>query len=259
MARSYDIADLITLPRLDATGADALVTEVLSLAKGRKLAGPVESARKALAQSQKELKAALTARLQAHPASDTARAKAADQAEDAAFSATFDWLTGLSKLPDSAEESGVARGLLAVLFRDGLKFTQLSYKLEWAEADARLRAIDGDPAIVASFSRLGGDVFLKTMRKAHKEYGAALGITNAKASEPQTAASIREPLTAVRAALRTYALRVLAHEEADDADGAARTGELLGPLVEWQSRAPKIAKATSPEAPPADGGTSASP
>jgi len=28
MARRYDIADLITLPRLDASGADALVTEL---------------------------------------------------------------------------------------------------------------------------------------------------------------------------------------------------------------------------------------
>jgi hypothetical protein len=117
MARSYDIADLITLPRLDATGADALVTEVLSLAKTTKLAATVESARKALALRQKELKTALTARLQVLPAADTARAKEADTNEDAAFSATFDWLTGFSKLPESAEESRVARVLLTTLFR----------------------------------------------------------------------------------------------------------------------------------------------
>jgi hypothetical protein len=259
MARSYDIADLIILPRLDAGAADALVTELLSLAKGKKLESRVESARKALAQRQKELQTALTVRLQALPASDTARAKAADQAEDAAFSATFDWLTGFSKLPDSAEESAAARSLLGALFRDGLKFTQLPYKLEWAEADARLRAIDADPALASAFARLGGEIFLKTLRKAHKEYGAALGITSAsaKAAEPPNGASVKEPLGAVRAALRTYALRVLAHADGDEAEIAAKTSELLAPLLEWQSHAGKSGKAAkaAPESPAAPTGS----
>lgn len=251
MARSYDIADLITLPRLDASGADALVTELLSLSKGQKLPRPVEQARKSLAERQKELKAALMARLQSLPASDSARAKAADQAEDAAFGATFDWLTGLSRLPESTEESKTARTLLAALFRDGLKFTQLPFKLEWAEADARLRTIDADAGIAEGFARLHGDVFLENLRKAHKEYGAALGITSVKTPEAQPGASLKEPLALVRAALRMYALRVLAHEDGDDVEASGATASLLAPLVEWQSRGGKLTKiAPPPEAPP---------
>ena len=88
-------------------------------------------------------------------------------------------------------------------------------------------------------------------RQIADQVHSAFGLT---AQEPQTAALVKEPLAAVRAALRTYALRVLAHEQADDADG----GELLGPLVEWQSRAPKAAKLAAPATPPAGaGGTNA--
>ena len=56
----------------------------------------------------------------------------------------------------------------------------------------------------------------------------------------------------MRAALRTYALRVLAHADGDE-EGA--TMSLLDPLLDWQSRGGKAAKVT---APPADPSASAS-
>jgi hypothetical protein len=230
MARTYDIRDLITLPRLDASSADALVTEVLTCAKGKSMAAPIESARKNLIEAQKALKGALMSRLQAVSATDSARAREADKAEDAAFSATFDWLTGFSKLPDTYEEVVVAERLLVALFRDGLKFTQLAYKLEWAEADARLRAIAEDRALEDGFEKLGGEIFLKNLRKAHKEYGDALGITTPKGAEVP-AVAVKEPLTAVRTALRTYVLRVLAHGE----DDPALAETLLAPLAAWEA------------------------
>ncbi len=80
MARSYEIRELVRLPRLDAHGADALVTELLAHARGRTLSAPVDSARKVLVDAQSTLKSALTSRLQALPAVDTARARAADLA-----------------------------------------------------------------------------------------------------------------------------------------------------------------------------------
>jgi len=245
MARSYDIRELVTLPRLDANGADALVTELLAHAKGKKLAASVESARKALVETQKELKSAMTARLQTLPAADTARARAADQAEDNAFSATHDWLTGYSKLPDSFAQAAVARRLLGALFRDGLKFTQLPYKLEWAEADARLRAIADDASLEDAFTTLGGKVFLENLRKAHKEYGEALGLTSPKQPE-QATVLVKEPLAAVRTALRTYVLRVLADDDGELAE------TLLAPLVAWESATRGGKAVATPDAPVPD-------
>jgi len=84
MARSYDIRELITLPRLDAIGADALGSELLTCAKGNTLAPLVESARKYLVDAQKALKCADIA--PPRSAGDRQRPrKGADQAEDAAF------------------------------------------------------------------------------------------------------------------------------------------------------------------------------
>lgn len=141
MARTYEIRDLITLPRLDASSADTLVTELVTRARGRSLSASIASALKSLEERQQELKDALTSRLTAERTTDSGRAKAADQALDAAFSATFDWLTGFSRLPETYEAPKTAARLLGALFPEGLKFTQLPFKLQWAEADARLLLI----------------------------------------------------------------------------------------------------------------------
>lgn len=255
MARSYDIRELVTLPRLDANGADALVTELLAHAKGKKLAAPVERARKALAEAQKGLKSAIAARLQTLPTADSARAKAADQAEDAAFSATFDWLTGFSKLPDSFEQGAVARRLMGAFFRDGLKFTQLPYKLEWAEADARLRAVTDDRSLEQAFTTLGGEVFLKNLRRAHKEYGEALGVTTPKQAEQGTVL-VKEPLATLRGALRTYVLHVLAHQDDDGASTVDVAEGLLAPLAAWEAPTRNGKAVVTPDAPAAGDTTS---
>lgn len=235
MARSYDADRLIVLPRLDASGADALVTEVLARARAVTLPASIERARKHLEAAQKVLRAALSARHQALPSATKDEARAADRDEDAAFSAIFDWSKGLSKLPDALAESGVALRLHTALFGDGLTFTQLPYKLEWAEADARVRAIANDPSLEEAFTSLGGKVLLDNLRRAHKRYGRALGVTSTKAEPEAPLAGVGEPLAEVIAALRLYALRVAAHAEGDDAEDASLS-ELLAPLVAWEGR-----------------------
>ncbi len=232
MARSYEIRDLITLPRLDASSADALVTELVSRARGKTLAASIASALANLERQQKELKDALTSRLAAERTTDSARARAADQALDAAFSATFDWLTGISKLPESYEVSKTAARLHGALFPEGLKFTQLPFKLQWSEADARLSLIAKDASHEGAFGTLGGSAFLENLRRTHEEYGAALGVTTARAAEP-VAANVQEPLLALRNAIRTYVLRVLAHADEQD---PALVDALLAPLATWESR-----------------------
>ena len=232
MARSYETRDLITLPRLDASSADALVTELVTRARGRSLAAPIASALATLERQQRSLKDALTSRLAMERTTDSARARAADNALDAAFSATFDWLTGFSKLPESYEASKIAARLHGALFPEGLKFTQLPFKLQWSEADARLSLIAKDTSLEAAFGTLGGSVFLENLRRAHEEYGAALGVTAERAAEP-AAPNVQEPLLAVRNAIRTYVLRVLAYADEQD---PALVDALLAPLATWESR-----------------------
>ena len=244
------IQDIITLPRLDASSADALVTELVTRARGRSLGASIASARKSLEDRQKELKDALTSRLTVERASDNGRTRAADQALDAAFSATYDWLTGFSRLPETYEATKTAGRLLGTLFPEGLKFTQLPFKLQWAEADARLSLIAKDSSFEAAFTALGGGAFLENLKKAHKEYGDALGITTTRAADPSVP-NLQEPLLAVRNAIRTYALRVLAHADEHDPELAEA---LLAPLATWESRT-ATRSANAARAPGADGAT----
>ena len=250
MARTYEIRDLITLPRLDASSADTLVTELVTRARGTSLGASIASALKSLEERQKELKDALTSRLTVERTADNGRAKAADQALDVAFSATFDWLTGFSRLPETYEAAKTAARLLGALFPEGLKFTQLPFKLQWAEADARLSLIAKDSSFEAAFETLGGRVFLENLKKAHKEYGDALGITTTRAADPSVP-NLHEPLLAVRNAIRTYALRVLAHADEHD---AALAESLLAPLATWESRT-ATRSANAARAPGADEAT----
>jgi hypothetical protein len=129
-------------------------------------------------------------------ASHPQRARSADQAEDQAWSALHDWLVGWSKVPNATANQ--ARAIHDTLFPAGLKFTRLPYKLEWAEADARLSRITTDK-LDTQIEQLGGKPILDQLRAAHQAYGEALGIT---AETQDNTVGLREPLKQFTAALR---------------------------------------------------------
>ena len=105
MARSFSIGELVQLPTLDAASAVTLVKRLLTLAgQHKKLPAAVDKARKRLETGHAELAAALSDRLTV-TSGDPRRSQAADQAEDLALSALYDFLTAYSKLPESAPES----------------------------------------------------------------------------------------------------------------------------------------------------------
>lgn len=248
MARSYTINDLVQLPRLDAASAVTLVHRLLTLAAQRKrLPAQVDKARKRLQASHRELEAALRERLPA-PGGDPQRARLADQAEDLAFSALFDFLSAYSKLPAALPESVLASRLLSTLYPDGLRFTQLTYPKEWAEANARLQRIAADK-LHRDLKQLGGEVFLLNLQRAHKEYGEALGATVAPAEPTAAATLVREPLQRLHEALRAYVLQLSAQADPELPETIELAEELLSPLSEWQG-APSRAAAAPPPAPP---------
>lgn len=242
MARSFTMNDLVQLPRLDAASAVTLVHRLLTLAaQHKKLPAAVEKARKRLQESHGELEAALRERLVA-PADDPRRAQLADQAEDLALSALYDFLNAYSKLPQSDPAAALADRLLLILYPDGLKFTQLTYAKQWAETSARLQRIAAD-ALHRDLKQLGGEKFLKNLQAAHKEYGEALGVTSPRAESAPAAAPVRGPLQRLQEALRQYVLQVSALADSERPATVELATELLAPIGESQSRSARGATA----------------
>lgn len=251
MARQFLFSDMVQLPKLDAASAVTLVHQLLTLAaQHKKLPSGVDKARKRLGASLKEVQAGLSQRL-AGSVGDPRRARSADQWEDQAFSALYDLLSGHSKLPDSEPSAATARAMLATVFPDGLKFTQLTYSQQWAEASARLQRIEAD-GLSKALRELGGEPFLRNLKKAHKEYGEALGATSPRVVAAAPIAPVREPLQRLQDALRQYVLQLVANVNEDEPATVELTEELLGPLAEWQSRPARPAAAEPVPEEPAD-------
>jgi len=240
MGRSFSPSDLIKLPRVSANEGAVLALELLNEAKAhKKLPARIDAARKRLEIAHHKLQAALTPA--AGETADTQAQILADRAIDNAWSATSDWLRGWTKLP--GDEQAQASALFAVLFPDGLAFTQKPYKIEWQESESRLRAID-EQKLGKTFDALGGDGFLHHLRAEHKNYGEALGVTSPK-KQVEKIAVVRPALDALLDALRVYATKVAAHADPDEAGSEELSAALLGPLSTWHSRAP-AAEATPP-------------
>lgn len=252
--RSFEAASLVTLPRLNVNGAIALGTEIETVVKkAGKLPTPINKAAQRLGRVQKALRAAAAGRLLDPADPGTEDARKADQVIDAAWRAAFDWTSGWAELPlpETRELASKAQGLLRVLYADGLKFTQLPYKLEHSESQTRIDRIDED-GLGAVFDALGGGVFLDTIRKAHKLYGKALGLTQTKGTKP-VAVDLRGPMDDFYEALRVYVIRVSASVEEDEPETQELADVLLAPVMQAESlgRGPA---APEPDPKPADAG-----
>lgn len=235
MVRTFSAPELVTLPRLSAAAALSLGTELVTVASAqRSLPAPISKAKTRLVNALEELRASRRAAHEAD-AIDTSAAAAADQTLDAAWSSFYSFLQAWAKLPgEGATKASFARRLLDLVYPDGLRFTQLSYKLEWAESQTRLDRLA--EKVNASFVKeIVGEIFVRVLREAHREYGVALKITEAK-EEAKAAAKVRAPLDAFGDALRRYALRITSYvdDEEDEAAGAL-AAKLLAPLSTWRS------------------------
>jgi hypothetical protein len=246
MQRTFEAAELVQLPLLDTPSATALGRELLTLAaQERRLPAAIEKAHKRLEQAHKVLHTAAQARLGEAAGGDT-RPRAADVAADGAFSMLNDWLAGLARLPDKFPEGQEARRVQSVLFADGLRFTQLPFKKQWAEADARVQRLKQD-GLDKVIEQLGGRSLLQNLRETHAAYGEALGITRPLAA-PSPITELREPLLGLREALRGYVLQVMSHADAEPETGAPLADRLLRPLREYAPARP-AAPAASPTPP----------
>jgi hypothetical protein len=237
MSRSFDAADIVVLPVLDVSSAITLggemLTAVKSAEKTHKLPKAIKKSLVTVNDRHQSLRAASAERLSGAQATDGARTVRADRRLDTAWNAVLTWLSGWSKLPETAPQAAIARHIIDTIFADGLKFLLLAYKQEWAESDTRLLHM-GNEKLDADIVKLGGAPFMDELRAAHLEYGEALGIT-ATPDAPNTGANLRDALNAFLLALRTYVVRVSAHVDEEEAGSADLATLLLAPLTRWES------------------------
>lgn len=192
----------------------------------------------ALARSLSRLKdaaALLAAALSPQVEGDGAAKRKADRVLDAAWSALHSWLLGWCQLPEGAHPLlAQANALRELVFAGGLGFTQLRYKVQWQESEARLSAIDAH-GHADVLKKLGGAVFLEHLREAHRVYGEVLHITRPL---PERAASdVQTALLATLDAIRDYVARVAALADPDEPGSEALSAALLRPLTSWEGRA----------------------
>lgn len=77
-------------------------------------------------------------------------------------------------LSEEEAEVGEARALHGQLFGEGLRFTQLEYGAQWAEAEARLGMLKKSGQL-PTLERLCGPRFVAALLKNHAEYAAMVG------------------------------------------------------------------------------------
>ncbi|WP_437827049.1 hypothetical protein [Sorangium sp. So ce1153] len=239
MARSFTSQDLIALPRLSAAEAVVLATQLITTADARQKELRQKELPMTIGRSKGRLAAARNA-LEAvtRPQGATASAQSkpkADRAIDNAWSAAYDWLSGWCRLPPERNpHREEAMSLHDLVFKGGLGFIKLPYKVEWKESKDRLDAISAGRH-ERTFKKLGGEAFLAHIQEAHDAYGRALHITVPK-PEAAPAADVRGALLALLAALRDYATRVAAYADPDEPGSETLSAALLDPLATWESR-----------------------
>jgi hypothetical protein len=230
--RGFGAFDLVRLPRLNGHTAQSLAQAVLAAADGASLSAGAKEALAEVEAALIKLAEVVRGRLPSG-AEDGPRVKLADAAVDAAWSATYEWLGGWSKLPLAAGAKTAAT-LRARLFPNKRSFLQLKVVKQWAESEARLTLI-AEQGLGASFTELGGAAFLADLRATHAAYGEALGITKAAEVAPHEAERLKDALTALADALRGYVLQASAMARKSDPTSRALVERLLLPITSWAS------------------------
>ncbi len=245
----YSAAEVIQLPRLQASGAMALGEQLIAAAKPHKkaLSKSLVKALGALDSHHGTLADAIRDQVVPEPEEGSETVQL-DRNLDGCWSGLNDFFTGFIKLTGTSQ-SVEAASLQAAILPGGLKFILLPYKLEWAESETRIQRITKHK-LDARVAALGGGVFLEAITRAHSAYGKALGMTTPTAPGV-TPPSIRESLDAFAAALRTYIVKVMGHVEDDEPETQALADKLLAPLAAWDiGPAPKASAPAAPaEAP----------
>ena len=226
--------DYIQAPKLVAVAFNTFLREVLSNARTLKPLPPRMVPRVAqLEIAQKALSAALGAKHGEDESADPKRVEA-DRAVDDAVRAYYEFLSSMGRMPSPIGTTALnARS--AFFPKDDLSFLNFEFDQEWSEIDTRLNHAE-EKGTLALVEEIGGAVVIANLKKKHKEYGRALGVTTASARS--VAASLEVPYGQAQDALRRYIAAAIAHGAESDLDESVipEAETLLAPIEEARAR-----------------------
>jgi hypothetical protein len=228
-------ADYIRPPRTNVVKALGLALALLRRAPK----DAPEPARKAT----KRLRAATTElqrrrRVRQQPTAKRADPREAKAALDTTWGALRDGLLAAARLPREHSAASVeAQALLDRVFPGSLTFLQQEYNAVWVESDELLRTLREED-VAAAIGRVIHADFGAAVERAHKDFGDVIGMT-AEVAPTAAGVDLAEALTALNAAIASYAVQMVA--AADDADAAteASVRHALEPIVAQRARGRK--------------------
>lgn len=233
MLDDFDPSVYTRSPKLDVPSAIALGIRLLAaVPKQPPLA--VRKAAKSLHQKIITLQSTWKARDRMEKRFD---ARPVDVMADNAMSRLFGRLEDYAGLPSElyplAERAQI---LLGTLFPEGLAFLKSDYASQWAETQKRLERIQ-EENLATDIDKIAGPEFLSEVRRIHKMYGDAIGITKPRADA--TLPNLAVPLRNVGTAMTLHALQLVAvvmdEESSPEARLAAR--DALRPFDEYRASA----------------------
>lgn len=247
MYRSFAVEDLVQLPRMSVVDGMALATALLSRADAAgELPAPVAHARDLVRSALDALR--VVAQTQAQEAENSSK-QPWDRVFDATWAAAYHWCRGWRRLPhpEHAAQAEAGARIETALFSDGLRFTRQTYHAQWAASQTRLDRVTRE-GLEQDFAALGGQPILDAIRKAHDDFGRAMGLTEASDGPTQT---LRDGLSLLRERMRRYVLQLAAHADPEAPETVDLADDLLLPLTTWKTRSSAPADAAPAPAEPA--------
>lgn len=224
LAERIDVAPYARRLNIDVPSTIALGKRTLAAVP----AGP--PAVRTLAKTVEQATALLTAVWKRDKPKGSVDLRPLDAAVDRSWSAVNARL-GAWSLIESGNRARAAE-LDALLFPDGLSFTQLPWAAQWAEGEKRLTTLRAKE-LVPALASLVGQEFVDALEAKHREYGEALGLDGKApvAAAGEAPASLTPPLHATLGALVDYAVQVVAaHNVEKDAKKRAALRKALAPI-----------------------------
>lgn len=221
-------------PNLDLASTLALARQLVAAAPALPWPG-LKRTTTVLARNSQALEAAMAESLRGH---ETADKRPMDIRTDRSWAAIEKRLSGwLDLSPEDHSEVEQAAVLYKQLFPDGLRFTQLEYGAQWAEAETRIQLIkkDGHEPLLID---LCGKPFVTELYHCHTNYGAMIGAV--RAAHPHKGTPERMDAGAQR---KKTQLAILAHQAqlvamrmSGDAAEAAAARVGLQPLDDYREK-----------------------
>ena len=177
-----------------------------------------------------------------------------DLLADRSWSAIEKRLGAWMDLPaEQHPEVEAAAELHAMLFPDGLRFTQLEYGAQWAEAESRIQLLKQDHH-ERMLEQLCGKAFVAELYRCHEAYGAIVGTTakKAKKAQPEERPDLNLLRKKTQQAILAHQIQLVAMAISTDPSERAAGRAALRPIDEYREKlTPSRPKKEEP--PPADG------